>query len=255
MSEERSSMLEQRRVLVVGASRGIGAAIGRACAEAGAQVAVSARSVDKLEAVAEACGPRAVALPCDVQDETQCRALVEATVERLGGLDALVYATGMSIFRPVGAMSLDAWETVFRTNVFGAACITGAALPHLVAAKGHAVYLGSESSLYEPTPWRGIGAYIASKRALDSVVRSFQLENPDVAFTNLVVGATVTEFGSDDPDTVMELATEWATLGYVKAGVLEPDDHAEVIVHLLGLPSRVLLDHIGVRVRPSHQSF
>jgi NAD(P)-dependent dehydrogenase (short-subunit alcohol dehydrogenase family) len=246
--------LEGKRVLVVGASRGIGAAIGRACAESGAKLALAARSVEKLEAVAGSCSTgQAIAVPCDVREESQCRDVVARSVGQLGGLDALVYATGISVFRPLAGMGIDDWETIFRTNVFGAACITCAALPHLEASRGHAVYLSSESSLYEPTPWRGIGAYIASKRALESIVRSFQLEHPTVAFTSLVVGATVTEFGAEDPDGVAHFAPEWVARGYLGGGILEPDDHARLVVHVLSLPNRVLVDRVGVRVRPGPQ--
>jgi NAD(P)-dependent dehydrogenase (short-subunit alcohol dehydrogenase family) len=244
--------LEGKRVLVVGASRGIGMAIAAGCAEAGASVALAARSIDKLDAAAKQIGQNAFAVQCDVCDEAQSRAAVEHVVERLGGLDALAYSTGMSIFRPVGEMTMSDWHRVFDTNVLGAACVTAAALPYLAAAHGHAVYLGSESALYEPTPWRGIGAYIASKRALDSIVRSLQLENPAVAFTNLVVGATITEFGSEDDQSVMAYASDWATKGYLYEALLEPSDHADVVVSILGLPTRVLVDRVGVRVRPGH---
>jgi NAD(P)-dependent dehydrogenase (short-subunit alcohol dehydrogenase family) len=242
--------LANKRVLVVGASRGIGMAIAVACAEAGAAVALAARSMHKLEAAAAPYGSRAIAVACDVCDETQATRAVETVVDRFGGLDALVYSTGMSIFRPVAAMPLTDWRQVFNTNVLGAACITGAAMPHLEAAKGHAIFLGSESALYEPTPWRGIGAYIASKRALDSIVRSFQLENPSVAFTNLVVGSTTTEFGSEDQEGVAKFAADWVARGYLYQTVLDPADHAEMIIKLLSMADRVLVDHVRVRVRP-----
>jgi len=241
-------------VMVVGASRGIGLAIGRACAAAGASVALAARSVDKLEVAAKECGERTIAIECDVRDEQRSSAAVEEVVARLGGLDALIYATGMSVFRRVGELSMDELRTVFETNAFGAARITGAALPHLAQAKGHAIYLTSESASYHPTPWRGIGGYIASKRALESFVASFQHEYPDVAFTCQVVGATVTEFGSEDPDNLIaEFVPEWVERGYVlTTDVLLPEDHAQVVLDILSLPSRVLVDRVGVRVRGGH---
>lgn len=244
--------LAGRRMLVVGASRGIGLAIAKACAGEGASVVLAARSVDKLEIAAKECGPTASAIACDVRDEDNCRAAVDEAAERLDGIDVVVYSTGMSIFRLVGNMRQDDWRCVFETNVFGACAITSAALPYLMESKGHAIYLNSESALYQPTPWRGIGGYIASKRALDSLVRSFQLENPTVAFTNYVVGATVTEFGTDSEDeSVMEFAPDWYGRGYVSDQLLEPSDHAELIIDILNLPRRVLVDYVGARVRAS----
>lgn len=242
--------LEGRRILVVGASRGIGQAIAKACSVEGAKVALAARSADKLEIAAKDCGDSAFALTCDVRDESQCEALVQNATERLGGLDGLVYSTGMSIFGRVGELSSDQYRTVFETNVFGAAAVTRAALPHLESAKGHAIYLGSESALYDPTPWRGIGAYIASKRALNSIVRSFQLEYPAVGFTNYVVGATITEFGGEDAEKMGEFVPEWFAKGLVHETILEPIDHGHYVIAILQMPPRVLVDHINVRVRP-----
>jgi NAD(P)-dependent dehydrogenase (short-subunit alcohol dehydrogenase family) len=246
------SSLAGRRVLVVGASRGIGLAIAAACAGEGAAVALAARSADKLEAAARECGPTALAIKCDVRDEANCASAVAEAVEQLGGLDVLVYSTAMSISRLVENMRLKDWQCVFETNVFGACAVTSAALPDLLASNGHAIYLNSESALYQPTPWRGIGAYIASKRALDSMVRSFQMENPTVAFTNYVVGATVTEFGSDsEAENVMEFAPDWYNRGYVGADLLEPGDHGQFIIDILNLPRRLRVDHVGARVRAS----
>jgi NAD(P)-dependent dehydrogenase (short-subunit alcohol dehydrogenase family) len=245
-----TARLDGRRVLVVGASRGIGLAIGEGCAEAGASVVLAARSMDKLEVAAKGLGDTVSAQQCDVRDPAQCAAVVEAAVSTLGGLDVLVYSTGMSIFRRVGELSLDDFRTVFETNTFGASFVTAAALPHLAESRGHAVYLGSESALYEPTPWKGIGAYIASKRALESLVRSFQAEYPEVAFTNYVVGATVTEFGSDDPDgLIAEFIPDWMARGYVHGHLLEPSDHAQLLIEIINLPRRVLVDHVRARVR------
>ena len=72
------------------------------------------------------------------------------------------------------------------------------AIDSLKASGGHAIYLSSESTLHH-MPWRGIGIYIASKHALDSMVRSFTHEVPEVGFTTYVVGSTGgTDFVMDD---------------------------------------------------------
>ena len=178
--------------------------MGLALAGEGASVAFAARSRDKLDAaVAGVRGRPAIALPCDVRDEASCRAVVAATVDAFGGLDALVYSAGMGAFRELADATADDWRTVLDTNVVGAALVTAAAVEHLRATSGHAIYLSSESALHH-TPWRGIGIYIASKRALDSMVRSFALEVDDVHFTTYVVGSTGgTEFldaGADRRD-------------------------------------------------------
>src|SRR5262249_21941538 len=75
----------------------------------------------------------------------------------------------------------------FATNVTGAAVVTTAALPHLTATSGTAVYLSSVSASLTP-PWPGLGAYAVSKAALDKLVEAWRTEHPTVAFTRCIVG-------------------------------------------------------------------
>jgi NAD(P)-dependent dehydrogenase (short-subunit alcohol dehydrogenase family) len=95
---------------------------------------------------------------------------------------------------------------------------------------------------------RGIGLAIgeACADAGASVVLS---AHPTVAFTNYVVGATVTEFG-DEAGGAMAYAPEWVQLGYVAVDeILQPIDHGQAIVDLISLPSRVCVDRVSLRVR------
>jgi NAD(P)-dependent dehydrogenase (short-subunit alcohol dehydrogenase family) len=242
--------LEGRRALVVGGSAGIGRAMGLALAGEGASVAFAARSRDKLDAAVAACGDaRAIALPCDVRDEASCRAVVADAVDAFGGLDALVYSAGMGAFRELADATADDWRSVLDTNVVGAALVTAAAVEHLRATSGHAIYLSSESALHH-TPWRGIGIYIASKRALDSMVRSFAREVDDVHFTTYVVGSTGgTEFiAPEQADEITPFLTEWYEQGLV-SGMLEPETHAKALVDILTTEGWV--QTISVRVRGS----
>src|SRR5438094_10301617 len=87
--------LQGARVLVVGASSGIGREVARQLGTNGARVVLAARRADKLaEAIAEV-GPGATSVVCDVRDPEQCDAVVTAAVEQLGGLDVVVYATAV----------------------------------------------------------------------------------------------------------------------------------------------------------------
>ena len=74
----------------------------------------------------------------------------------------------------------DTWRRVFDTNVTGAAIVTAAALPHLQATGGRAVYLSSVSASQTP-PWPGLGAYAVSKAALDKLVEAWRVEHPTSA--------------------------------------------------------------------------
>ncbi|HZP31458.1 MAG TPA: SDR family oxidoreductase [Acidimicrobiia bacterium] len=245
----RGARLVGRRALVVGASGGIGRAMGIALAREGASVAFAARTRSKLDAAVAACEGDVMAVECDVRDPASCGEVVAATAEAFGGLDVLVYSAGRGAFRELAHASADDWRSVLDTNVVGAALVTAAAVEHLKASGGHAVYLSSESALHH-TPWRGIGIYVASKRALDSMVRSFALEVPEVHFTTYVVGSTGgTDFiAPDQMDEITPFLAEWYEQGLV-VGMLEPETHAKALVDLLTTDGWV--QTISVRVRGS----
>ena len=225
--------LAGRRVLVVGASRGIGRAVGLRCSREGAAVAFAARTDDDLRAAVSECDGDAVAVPCDVRDEASCRAAVHDAVEALGGLDALVYCAAMTRFVELADAGAADWHEVFGTNVIGAGLVTAAAVGHLRASSGRAVYFGTESALWRPDTWRGIGLYIASKLALESMIRSWHLEVPEVAFTHYIPGATLTEFGAADADSMTPFLAEWFERGYVTQRILDADVHARAVIDIL----------------------
>jgi NAD(P)-dependent dehydrogenase (short-subunit alcohol dehydrogenase family) len=120
------------------------------------------------------------------------------------------------------------WRSVFDTNVTGAALITAAAIPHLTASRGTAVYLSSVSASLT-APWPGLGAYAVSKAALDKLVEAWQVEHPSVGFTRVVVGDcaggegdSTTQFASAwDPDLAGELVTTWMSTGRLSGALMD----------------------------------
>ena len=108
-------------------------------------------------------------------------------VDAIGGLDALVYTTGMGVLAPLADVSAEQWAQLFATNVTGASIVTAAAAPYLAAAGGSAVYLSSLSASYS-APWPLLGAYAVSKAALDKLVEAWRIEQPGIGFTRLAVG-------------------------------------------------------------------
>lgn len=229
--------ISERKVVVVGASRGIGRTIALYLARKGAHVALAGRSVDLLaEAVAE-YPDRCAAVGCDVRDPGVCDAAISQAVDALGGLDALVYAAGVTHFGEMAQTTADQWRTVFDTNVVGAALITRAALPQLTLNAGNAIYLSSHSASQQP-PWIGIGAYVCSKTALERMVQCWQHEIPQVAFTTLAVGPTVSSVRERHPEGA-RFGAIWARQGLVTGRQLDGEEHAAMVTHILGSPARV----------------
>ena len=93
---------------------------------------------------------------------------------------------------------------MFATNVTGASIVTAAALPHLKASSGVAMYLSSVSASQTP-PWPGLGSYAVSKAALDKLVEAWRAEHPDVGFTRVIVG----ECGGGEGEAMTGFADGW----------------------------------------------
>ena len=165
-----------RRVLVMGASTGIGRTIGETLSAAGAHVAFASRRKALCEEVAKASKGTAVGLECDVTIGGHCERVVEETVESLGGLDDLVYSTGLISIIALADADESMWHRTLGTNVVGASLLTRAALPHLRHSRGTAVYLSSVSST--GGAWPGIGVYTSSKAALNRMIETWRCGAP-----------------------------------------------------------------------------
>ena len=152
------------RTVIVGASSGLGRCVGVGLAQRGARVALLARRRGRLDDAAKEAGAGAVAITCDVTDEASCRSAIADAAGELGGIDGLVYTTGIGPLSRLADTHAETWRRVFDTNVTGAALVTAAALPHLTASAGTAVYFSSVSASQTP-PWPGLGAYAVSKAA------------------------------------------------------------------------------------------
>jgi NAD(P)-dependent dehydrogenase (short-subunit alcohol dehydrogenase family) len=238
------------RAVVVGASSGLGRCIGIGLARRGARVALLARRLDRLVGAANEDGLDAVAIRCDVTDEESCRTAIAEAASELGGIDALVYATGVGPLARLEDIDAETWRHVFATNVTGAALVTAAALPHLESSSGVAVYLSSVSAS-QTAPWPGLGAYVVSKAALEKLVEAWRAEHPSVGFTRVIVGdcaggegESATEFSSGwDMDLAAVVMPMWVARNYIAGSLLEVDELVNAVETVLrfgssgGIPS------------------
>ena len=173
--------------LVTGGGRGIGRAIALALARAGADVAVTARSVAEIEAVAReirALGRKAAALPADVGDRLQVDASVETAGQSLGPVQILVNNAGMAVSAKLGDIDDPLWDRHLRVNLTGAFYASRAALPGMLAAGwGRIVNVASVAGR-QGYPY--VAAYVASKHGLLGLTRALALE---VVQTGITVNA------------------------------------------------------------------
>jgi len=229
--------LDGFRMAVVGASSGIGRSLGIQAARSGASVAFAARRLDLLEGAVEEAGGQSFAIACDARSDEQCARVVEETVTRFGGLDAIVYATGRSPLVELADADGDVWRQVIETNVVGAAMITRAALPHLEVSSGRVLFLGS-SSVGRPYP--GLVAYTTSKAALHEFARGLRNEYPWLRVTTFIVGPTMSDFANEwDAEVAMAMFGRWTTEGYPMSSPMTVEDMAAQILRVLSSGARV----------------
>jgi short-subunit dehydrogenase len=187
------------KIVVTGASSGIGAATAEAFAAAGHQVALVARRADRLADVASRCGPSARTWVADLAELDALASLAEVIDSELGGVDVLVNNAGVPRRKRVPNMTGDDLEEVLRVNFLSPARLTLAFLPRMIQrGSGHVVNV---SSMGVHSAAFGIGAYAASKAALELFTESLYLElaKTGVRAHLFVPGTTKSEFSDDKP--------------------------------------------------------
>lgn len=150
-----------RTLLITGASSGIGAATAKAAAAKGWNVALLARSADKLDDLVSDIGDTALALPCDVTDRDDLGAAFDKAASHFGGIDAVFANAGKGVEK-AGIENGDPqeWHDMIHLNILAVLYTAHAAMPHLRKTKGHFVVTGSKAgrdhmkgSVYSATKW------------------------------------------------------------------------------------------------------
>jgi 3-oxoacyl-[acyl-carrier protein] reductase/pteridine reductase len=191
--------LAGKRALVTGGAKRIGRRLALTLAEAGADVAItyrgSAADAEQTAAELQALGVKALALACDVGDETSVQAAVAAAVAALGGLDLLVNNAGAFETAALESLTVEQWDAMFSTNTRGPFLVAKAAHPHLKAAHGRIVNIGSLGGVH---PWPTHGHYCTSKAALHMLSHTMaKAWAPEISVNCVAPGMIV--FGEVNP--------------------------------------------------------
>jgi NADP-dependent 3-hydroxy acid dehydrogenase YdfG len=218
------------RLLVVGASSGIGHAVATAAAERGAKVAVAARRMDLLTDLAAKIGGFAYEL--DVADTPAVVAsTVDAAAEALGGgLDAVVFTSTVIPFSHIEDTDVSTWIHAFSVNTLGANHVVRAALPHL--SDDGVLLVASSNDVGRPRA--GVAAYGASKAALDEILLAWRSEHPNLSIVRVGIGPTQdTEIlRGADRDLLAQLFKSWVEHGQLPAQMSALKDVANTLVSL-----------------------
>lgn len=197
----RDDALAGQVVLVTGGGRGIGAAIARACAGAGADVAIgyldSDEGAEAVVASITALGRRARAFPADVTDPGAVAGMVAGVLDHFGRLDSLVNNAGIMPEGSVVDLSLEEWRRVIDVDLTGAFICSQAVLPDMLArGSGNIVMI---SSRLGQIGFAGLSHYAAAKAGLLALTKSMakELGSAGIRVNAVAPGVTVTDMTTD----------------------------------------------------------
>jgi len=234
--------LAGQRALVTGGSSGIGAAVARALADAGAKVVVNyAAAEDKARQVIDAihaAGGEAMAIRADVSQEDQVRAMFSTMCEAYGSIDILVNNAGLQHDAHFPDMTLKDWRRVLDVNLTGQfLCareaarefIRRGAAPELSRATGKIICM---SSVHERIPWAGHANYAASKGGISMLMKTMaqELAQYGIRVNSIAPGAIRTPINRSAWDTPEAEATLLSLIPYGRVG--DPPDIAQTAVWL-----------------------
>ncbi len=186
--------LQGQAALVTGGAKRIGRALALALGTAGAQVAITWRESEadarKTLADLEAAGVQASAFRADLRHPEQIRAVVDAAAARMGRLDILVNNAGRYETAALESITVEQWDAMFEVNTRAPFLAAQAAYPHLKAARGRIVNIGSLGGMH---PWPTHAHYCTSKAALHMLTRTMSKAwAPEISVNCVAPGMIVT---------------------------------------------------------------
>ena len=229
-----AQLLENKVVLITGASSGIGAATAKALAELGCKLALAARREDRLETLASSLPTDTLCLKTDVTQAEDVTRMVEQTLEHFGRIDVLFANAGLYIPGKAAEGDPDAWAQLVDVNVNGVLRSVRAVLPHMMAQKSGDILVTSSISGFVDIHWEPV--YSASKHAVQSFVHTLRRQ---VAPHHIRVGAVAPGmvanelWGFEDHAEIDAKVKEHASL--------TSEDVAEAVVFMLSRPPHVTI--------------
>jgi NADP-dependent 3-hydroxy acid dehydrogenase YdfG len=240
--------LTGRRVLVTGASSGIGAATARAIVACGGAVAMLARRKERLAELSQELGERARAFPCDVTDLDALERAIDDAADALGALDGVVAVAGKSMFGSITTGTPQQWRELLDLNLVGPLATVRFATRHFPdAGRRDIVLVGSTGAI---TPIAGVAIYGASKRGLRAAYESLRLE---LAPTGVNVGLVMPGMFETEGLTLEGVVIDGDTPAYdlpmfvPDAGPAPPEPLADTIAFMMSMPEGVAINELVVR--------
>ncbi len=231
-------MLKGKTAIITGGTKGIGYGVAEALLAQGMNVAITSRSAEAVQKAADQLGSNCLGLVADVRDYASQQAAVQATIDKFGGVDAMIANAGVGHFASINDMSIEHWNEVIDVNLTGVFYSTKASLDALKKSEG---YLITIASLAGTNFFAKGSAYNASKFGLVGFSQAVMLDVRDqgVKVSTIMPGSVATHFNDHTPSE----ADAWK---------IQPEDIGKLVVDLLTMHPRTLPSK--VEVRPSMPS-
>ncbi|MCO6453317.1 MAG: SDR family oxidoreductase [Caldilineales bacterium] len=230
--------LAGKAAIVTGAGRGIGRTIALTLAEAGAQVALAARSGEELRSVQseiEVKGGRAIAVTVDVSEEASVKEMVGTALAAFGRLDIVVNNAGVGVFQPLLETSVAEWDWVMAVNCRGSFLVCRETIPHLRLQPTS--YIINIASAVAYRGYANQAAYGASKHALVGMSKALAQELRETGIRVHVVSP-----GGVDTEMIAQARPD------IEADALmHPQDVADIVLFLVTRQGNAVIDQIRVR--------
>ncbi len=241
--------MNDKVVIITGASSGIGEATARMLAARGARLMLAARREDRLEKIADSLGDTVAYQVTDVTQEPQVRALAEATLKRFGQIDVLVNNAGIMPLSFLAKGKVDEWNQMIDVNIKGVLYGIAAVLPHMTAQKsGHIINVASVAG-HRVGP--GSAVYSATKFAVRTLTEGLRQEvKPHRIRTTIISpGAVATEL----PNSISDPAAAERMNKLYDEVAIPADSFARAVVFAMEQPEDVDINEI--LYRPTNQAY
>jgi NADP-dependent 3-hydroxy acid dehydrogenase YdfG len=238
-----NTVIQNKVVLITGASSGIGEATARILADKGAKVLLGARRIGRLEKIVaeiRAAGCIAEYRTLDVTSLEDTKAFATFAEEKLGPIDVIVNNAGVMPLSPLHELKIDEWNRMIDVNIRGVLHGIAAVLPDMRARKSGQII--NVSSIGGHQVWPTCAVYSGTKFAVLAISEGLRLENTDVRVTVITPGVVESELA----DTITDPGTREAMTAYRKVA-LTPDAIGRAIAYAIEQPADVDVNEIIVR--------
>jgi NADP-dependent 3-hydroxy acid dehydrogenase YdfG len=235
--------VENKVIVITGASSGIGEATAKLLAQNGAKVVLGARRIDKLEKLVKeihASGGTAECKAVDVTDRVEVKAFAEFAKDKFGRVDVIFNNAGVMPLSPMNALKVEEWDNMINVNIRGVLNGIAAGLP-IMEAQGGGQFINTASiGAHVVVPTGAV--YCATKHAVWAISEGLRQESQNISVTTISPGVVETELGSDITDE----SAKGALQEFRKIS-LSPDAIARAVLYAVSQPDDVDVNEIIVR--------